>query len=77
MLGYELNKITNSIITLIAYVVYKKFQKEKEYTVRQYDNINVYLKSEIKYRNHIYDRCPPKHVHESVKGTLDLLEHHL
>jgi exonuclease III len=75
--GYQLNKTLNPIITLIAYTVYKKFQKEKEYTVMQYDDINVYMKSEIKYRKKVYDMCLKKPLYQSVKDILDMLEQQL
>jgi hypothetical protein len=75
--GDGLNDINNAVITLVAYSIYKKFQIEKEFILRPYENIITYIKNELASRKCIYEVCIHKNIYRNVINVIELLRNHL
>ena len=74
--GCDLSKAKNAVITIIAYTIYKKAQMDNR-CMLNYVNLNIYVKSEIRYRKRLLQQCNIGAWHEDVVNYLNILEEEL
>ena len=57
VIGVHGNKVLNSIVSLVAYIIYKKFQGDKECAGHNYQGSCQFLHNELEYRLNVYNHC--------------------
>ena len=70
IIGSDRDQILNRVISLISYVIYKKFLSDKEKVNVVNDNLNFFVKQELIKQNEIYNICPSK---QNICPILELI----
>jgi hypothetical protein len=59
VIGLSNNIIVNQVVSLIAYIIYKKFQQEKAH-INGYQNLSQFVTDELCQRVTVYQECKGK-----------------
>ena len=56
ILGLEKQPESNTVVSLLCYLIYKKYVTDRENINKRHTNVKIYIKNELSYKLKVYEK---------------------